>query len=181
MRTIVISYLKHLFNWMSTRSFDANEFRPTQLRAGQDLDDPRTLAIPVGGGASALTYFDVSSMLVRERLALKRTIRSGWNFKLAEDLHSGSEKSPFGRWAEEVQADGRQDKIRKNLLLWHRAWYASAKEILAMVSEGKLEEAERKFNYGECALASKRVAVLLEQFWEYEAENAESARHLASR
>ena len=108
--------------------------------------DPRTEVIPLAGGHTAKTYYEVSDLWARERLstrrALLRIIDGISDVRSASDMPAGFQ-CELGFWLRFVQVEADVEDTLDYLRIWHAQWHEATDRIIRSIQSNDFDHARR--------------------------------------
>lgn len=159
-----MSTLQSLFSWLSRAlrgpRVDFDSFKPSD-----EVSEPEcTVVVPLRDRPDQMVLFDVANAFAQERVRFKKLLMQaeGLNPEAARD--DGLCK--FGLWLRFADPAPDKRKLLGHIALWHAQWHEGAEEAARLLNDGNREQALRVYQNGRCRIASARISVLLEQFWD---------------
>jgi len=157
-------WFDRLFFWRT--SVDRASFAPT----GGDEVDPRTEVIPLAGGYTGKTYYEVADMWARERLSTRRILLEILDGKRGlQDAHEipADFQCDIGVWMRFVQPGAETQRALDDLRIWHAQWHDATNQIIDSMSAGDFGYASRSLSTrsGPWYYAARKVDRHLEELW----------------
>lgn len=163
---MVLQAVCDFFCFWRRQGYDRAAFMPS----GPDALDPRTEVIPLAGGHTAKTYYEIADVWARERLRTRRMLLEMLDgARSIQEAHGipADFQCDMGVWLRFVQPTQETQDVLHDLRTWHSQWHDSTNQIIDSMQVGDFAHARASLTErsGPWYYAGRKVDRLLEDLW----------------